>query len=327
MTEDDDPSHKENVKEKVNKKAWLGGIGLLSLLALKYKAFIFGAFSALKGLSFLKAFSIFKGFSSLFISLGLYTAIYGWKFAITLILLLYIHEMGHYLYMKKEGLHPDAPVFVPFLGAYVAMKNLPDNKATHAWVGYSGPFVGGMAAAAFYYIGLQTDNDFLVAAASLGFFLNLLQLLPVKPFDGGFVVECVSKWFLIPGTLLLIAVTIYLHSFLLMILCAFSIYRVYKLFKEEGIKERVSSNPLADEHIKEKDHPYASVFPELSQRRDSTTPIAGHEQAPPFALVQKEATLSERITISAAYIILAGCLACLYWHSHNYMAGIHNALK
>lgn len=296
---------------KKGKGALLGGLGILGILALKYKALLFGA---LKGMSLLKGVYLLKGASSLLLSLGLYTAFYGWKFAVTLILLIYIHEMGHYIYMKMEGLNPSAPVFVPFLGAYVAMKNLPDNKATHAWVGYAGPFVGGMAAAACYFIGLKTDNDFLVAAANLGFVLNLFQLIPVKPFDGGFVAECVSKWLLLPGTIVLIILTIMYQSFILLIVCGFSIYRVFKLFKEES-KAPVQQKAYAN-------NPYANVFPELSQNNaDADASSASIKPA------IREASMGERATISLAYIILAGSLACLLWHSGNYMASIHASLR
>lgn len=201
------------------------GLGLLAAVGvffLKFKVAILGA---------LKAGWLLKSTGSMLVSLGLYTAVYGWRFAVALIALLYIHEMGHYLIMKVKGLNPNAPVFVPFLGAYVAMTKLPDDPITHAWVAYAGPFIGGLAAVAMYYLGLQTDNHFLAAAASFGFVLNLMQLIPAKPFDGGFIAECISKWFLIPGIIVLALMTLSWQSIMLTIICLVAVVQTYNRFR------------------------------------------------------------------------------------------------
>lgn len=224
----------ENSRDKSKGKggagAVAGGLTFLAVLAAKSKGFLFSAGSLLK------AGWLLKSFTTMFISFGLYAMLYGWKFAVTLIVLLYVHEMGHFIYMKSRGLNPQAPVFVPFIGAYVAMKNLPEDRATHAWVAYAGPFAGGMGALACYELGLATGNNFLLAAANFGFVLNLLQLVPVRPFDGGFIAECISKWLVIPGMIALVILAVQLKSILLVIVSAVGAMKVIALFKG-GAKE------------------------------------------------------------------------------------------
>jgi Zn-dependent protease len=127
----------------------------------------------------------------------------GLPYGVALVMLILIHESGHWIWMKAMGLNPKAPMFVPGLGAFVAMTNLPDNDAIHAWVALAGPLVGGVGCAVLYALGVHTNNEWLANSANTGFMLNLMQMIPAKPLDGGFIVQAVSKWLLIPGTIAL----------------------------------------------------------------------------------------------------------------------------
>lgn len=124
-------------------------------------------------------------FSSIFIAVGAYALIWGWKFAIGLVLLILLHETGHYLEAKREGLHPRLPVFVPFLGAYVQYTR--GNPWQTARVAIAGPIFGGLASLVVYLLGEVQGSDLLHALAYFGFFLNLFNLLPFGIFDGGAV--------------------------------------------------------------------------------------------------------------------------------------------
>lgn len=197
-----------------------GALAVLGLLALKFKVAIF---AALKALTFIKFGWFFSSFISMFVSIGLYAMFWGWPYAIAIILLLYIHEMGHWIWMKHLGLEPKAPMFLPGIGAYVAMTKLPADEATHAWVALAGPLVGGVGCAALYWAGMHLDNGWCMAAGSTGFMLNLLQLVPAKPLDGGFVISAVSKWLLVPGTAFLFALSFAFHSILLLIISVISL--------------------------------------------------------------------------------------------------------
>jgi Zn-dependent protease len=136
---------------------------------------------------------------SMVVSLACYWYSYGVASAIALTLIILVHEMGHFVYMHKERLHPRYPFFVPYLGAFVSMTNVPQDPMMRAWVSLAGPLVGGLGALACYCAGMITGSSYLVVAANYGFLLNLLQLVPLRPFDGGFIAESVSKWLLIPG--------------------------------------------------------------------------------------------------------------------------------
>ena len=124
-------------------------------------------------------------FSSIFIAVAAYALIFGWKFAVGFVLLIFVHELGHYIEAKREGLHPKLPVFIPFLGAYVQYTR------GHPWqtvrVAIAGPILGGAAAAVCLAIAESNGSRLMYALAYSGFFLNLFNLLPFGIFDGGAV--------------------------------------------------------------------------------------------------------------------------------------------
>ena len=124
-------------------------------------------------------------FGSIFIAVGGYALIWGWKFAIGFVALLFLHELGHFIEAKREGLNPKLPVFVPFLGAYVRYTR------GHPWqtakIAIAGPIFGGVASLCFYIVGRTIHSDLVLALAYFGFLLNLINLVPVGILDGGAV--------------------------------------------------------------------------------------------------------------------------------------------
>ena len=135
-------------------------------------------------------------FSTIFIAVGAYALIWGWKFAVGVVLLILLHETGHYIEAKREGLHPKLPVFIPFLGAYVQYTR------GHPWqtvrVAIAGPILGGAAAFVCYLIGKSQHSQLLLALAYFGFFLNLFNLIPIGFFDGGAVWRS-ARWLRLGG--------------------------------------------------------------------------------------------------------------------------------
>jgi Zn-dependent protease len=128
-------------------------------------------------------------FFSIFIAVGGYALIWGWKFAVGFVLLILVHELGHYVEAKRQGLSVSLPVFIPFLGAYVALKNVPFDPWRNALVSIAGPILGGAGALAVLVAGEVTDSRFLLALAYTGFFLNLINLVPIGILDGGRLYE------------------------------------------------------------------------------------------------------------------------------------------
>jgi Zn-dependent protease len=138
------------------------------------------------------------GFSA-FLSVVLYSLIFGWYFAIGLVVQLFIHEMGHALVMKLKGIPIAAVTFIPFLGAAVTMRRMPQNAQDEAEVGIAGPIAGAMAAGVCLLVAELSPHPMNIWAslAYFGFFVNLFNLIPIVPFDGGRVLAIIDRriWF------------------------------------------------------------------------------------------------------------------------------------
>jgi Zn-dependent protease len=132
--------------------------------------------------------------ASMLVSVAAYALIWGWRFAVGFVALLFVHEMGHYVQLRREGVRPSGMVFIPFLGAAVGTRSLGGSALAEARVGLAGPIVGSLAAAALVPIAVATDDDFWRALAFTGFFLNLFNLLPLVPLDGGRAMAAMAPW-------------------------------------------------------------------------------------------------------------------------------------
>jgi Zn-dependent protease len=128
------------------------------------------------------------------VSVAAYAFIWGWPFAVGFVVLLFVHEFGHYLQMRREGVQPGRMVFVPFMGAVIGARSLGGNALAEARVGLAGPILGSLGAAAVAAAGFALDSDLLKALAFTGFFLNLFNLLPVTPLDGGRAMAAMAPW-------------------------------------------------------------------------------------------------------------------------------------
>ena len=129
---------------------------------------------------------------SMLLSLIVYAFVFGWRYAAGFIALLFVHEMGHYIAARRRGLDVGAPTFIPFVGAWIELKQLPHDAETEAFVGLGGPLLGSVGALACYFIARSYDADWLLAVSYAGFFLNLFNLIPLSPFDGGRITAVLS---------------------------------------------------------------------------------------------------------------------------------------
>ena len=127
----------------------------------------------------------FAKFASIFVAVGGYALIWGWRFAIGFVLLILVHELGHFVEARRRGFHASWPVFVPFLGAYVAIRDARMNPWQSFWISLAGPFWGGAASAVVLGIGEHDASRLLQALGYVGFLLNLFNLLPIGILDGG----------------------------------------------------------------------------------------------------------------------------------------------
>jgi Zn-dependent protease len=139
----------------------------------------------------LKSKALFTG-GTMLLSVIIYAWIWGWPYAVGFVLLIFIHEMGHFLAARQRGLKVGAPTFIPFVGAWIQLKEMPHDSETEAYVGIAGPVAGTLGALACYYAARQTGSGLLLALAYSGFMINLFNLVPVSPLDGGRITQVIS---------------------------------------------------------------------------------------------------------------------------------------
>jgi Zn-dependent protease len=165
---------------------------------------------------------------SALVSVAAYSLFWGWQFAIGFVILLFIHEMGHVIQLRREGIRASAPTFVPFLGAVIAARSLGDDAYAEAKVGLAGPVLGTLGAAGCLAIAEITGSGLFMALAYIGFLVNLFNLIPVVPLDGGRAMAAMAPWLWFLGFGVIVTGAIALHNpFLVLIafLAGFELWR------------------------------------------------------------------------------------------------------
>jgi Zn-dependent protease len=175
--------------------------------------------------------------ASMLVSVAAYALIWGWRFALGFVLLLFVHELGHVLQLRREGIKASAPLFIPFLGAVVGMKELPKDAAAEARVGLAGPILGTVACLVPVGLWLATGNELFQALAFTGFFLNLFNLLPVPPLDGGRAVAALSTWMWLAGFAALVALTFVFPNPIMILILLVGGFETYRRFKHRNSPE------------------------------------------------------------------------------------------
>lgn len=208
---DDDPLVQPKVQPKKGKGARTAGGILVTLLALgaKFKSILL-AVAGLKWLIF--APKILLSFGSIIASVWLYALFWGWKFGIVFVALLAVHELGHYLTFRNFGIPASLPLFIPGLGAFVSSPMSKD-PARNAIAAIMGPVFGVLASAVCWGYGLATGEPFWIAAAYVGFFLNLFNLIPAYPLDGGRVAGAIDARLWLIGVAIIVAWVVVARQF------------------------------------------------------------------------------------------------------------------
>jgi Zn-dependent protease len=146
------------------------------------------------GATALKWAFVFGKFFAFFVSFAIYAALFhSWKFGLGLVLLILVHEMGHFIEAKRQGLSVTLPQFVPFLGAYVKIRQAHLAPWNNALVSLAGPFLGSVGAAVCWAVSPYGDTQLWVGLANIGFLLNAFNLLPIGFLDGGSVARAISQ--------------------------------------------------------------------------------------------------------------------------------------
>lgn len=173
-------------------------------------------------------------FLSVIASFAAYALLWGWQFAAGILALLFIHEMGHFAVIRAKGLPASLPVFIPLLGAYVAMKRMPQSVRDEAEIAIAGPLAGALAGLACVLLYQQTGLRILLVLAYFDFLINLLNLLPVSPLDGGRIVAAISRWIWPLGLALLVGAFFLTHSLIIALLVVLGVGQTISRFREAG---------------------------------------------------------------------------------------------
>src|ERR1700724_3205316 len=215
------------------KKA-LGPVAVVGVFIAKFFAKL--KFFILPALKFLPI--LLKSGGTMLLMIWVYTALWGWKFGVGFVLLLLVHECGHLIVAKKFGLKVGAPVFIPFMGAFIALKEAPRNAWIEACVGIGGPILGSLCALASNSLGEIFDAPIFIALAWFGYFLNLFNLTPVGMLDGGRIVTALSRWLWLPGFAVLLWFGWKFPNFIVWLLVIASLPRIISLFRKRTEEER-----------------------------------------------------------------------------------------
>ena len=148
-------------------------------------------------------------FGSMAVSIAYYASQWSWAFATGFVVLILVHELGHLVAARRFGLRTGPPIFIPMMGAFIALKDRTGNAWVESVVGIGGPLFGTFGAGVCLMIHGATGNEIWSQLAFYGFMLNLFNLAPVGFLDGGRIVTAISPWLWIPGYVLMTAYAVY----------------------------------------------------------------------------------------------------------------------
>jgi Zn-dependent protease len=169
---------------------------------------------------------------TMLVSVAAYSFVFGWPFAAGFVVLLLVHEMGHVIALRREGIKASAPMFIPFMGAVISARSLGDNALAEARVGLAGPILGSIGSAACILVWQATGSDLWRALAFTGFFLNLFNLLPVVPLDGGRAMAAMAPWMWFVGFAAMLALAFVFPNPIIWIIVLFAGFETYRRWQQ-----------------------------------------------------------------------------------------------
>jgi Zn-dependent protease len=223
-----DPDHAslgppfEPPKPSAVKRAFGPIVAALAAFIAKFKAIIL----------LLPKLKLLSTAGTMLVSIAAYAVIWGFQFAVGFVVLLFVHEIGHVIQLRREGIKASAPMFIPFLGAVISARSLGENALAEARVGLAGPILGSAGAVACVGLYEATGNELFRALAFVGFFLNLFNLLPVVPLDGGRAMAAMAPWMWIAGFVALIPLVFVFHNPIMLLILVFAGLETYKRLKQ-----------------------------------------------------------------------------------------------
>jgi Zn-dependent protease len=171
---------------------------------------------------------------TMLLSVFAYGLIWGWPYAVGFVGLILVHELGHFIAARQRGLDVGAPTFIPFVGAWIQLKDQPHNAETEAYIGLAGPVAGTAAALACFEMGRLGHQPLLLALAYAGFIINLFNLLPISPLDGGRITAVISPRLWLLGAPMLVGLFFWHPSPMFLLIAILAWPNLVRAFKGEG---------------------------------------------------------------------------------------------
>jgi Zn-dependent protease len=232
------PYHSSSAPPRSNNSllGWLGSAALAAWALFKY------------GFIFLFKIPAFATLFSALVSIGVYSQVLGgWTIAVTLVVMIFVHEMGHVVEIRRQGMRATAPIFIPLVGAAIFQRDHPTTAVKQAQIGIAGPIAGTIGATAAMVLFNATQDPIFLLAATIGFVLNLINMLPVWQLDGAWVLAPVSPWFQVAGLVAigLLAVVFHFVSVLLIFIALLGIQSARSAFRNAKNPYYTSVSPQA----------------------------------------------------------------------------------
>lgn len=232
QTAADRPSGPPFGSSKARRSGIIAALAFAGTLGLKFLK------PVLIGLKALKAGVFLKTGLTMILSMWAYALAWGWAYGIAFVLLILVHEMGHVYALRQFGVSASVPIFIPFVGAFVALREMPKNVSIEAWTAIAGPIVGTGGAMLCWSAALYTGSSFWMATAYTGFFLNLFNLIPISPLDGGRTVAAISPKLWILGFIGILMMFLQSFNPILFLILLPAGRNVYTLWKNGNEKRK-----------------------------------------------------------------------------------------
>jgi Zn-dependent protease len=168
---------------------------------------------------------------SMLVMIWVYATQFGWWYAAGFVILIAVHESGHVLAARGAGLKVSMPIFIPFIGAFISMKQQPTNARTEAIVAAGGPVLGSIGAFACLALGIALKSELFLALAYTGCLLNLFNLVPVHPLDGGRIVTAISPLMWVVGLPVLAYVAIRYPNPIVILFVILGAFQAFKMWR------------------------------------------------------------------------------------------------
>jgi Zn-dependent protease len=215
------------------KKGWLSKFGVIGALLVATKL---GKLAVIAKMLFamLKASKFAGTFISMAITVAVYAQFYGWLFALGFVIAIFIHESGHVVASKQVGLDVSAPMFIPFLGAFIKLKEQPKSVKQEAISAIGGPAAGVLVAAFCLLLWDITGSPYWVGLAYLTAFLNLFNLLPLGMLDGGRITKALSPLIWVIGIILAVFLMFKLHAYILLVVLILGVMEIVSMIRNRS---------------------------------------------------------------------------------------------